>query len=79
MTYEGTKDVRDSKLQRLTKSFEEIKMKEDESFDEFYAKIKDIGNLAFNLGETIPEPKIVKKVLRSLPERFHAKITTIEE
>ena len=36
-------------------------------------------NSAFNLGETIPEPKILRKVLRSLPERFHAKITTIEE
>ena len=78
-TYEGTKAVKDSKLQRLTTSFEEIKMEEDESFDEFYAKLKDIVNSAFNLGETIPEPKIVRKVLRSLPERFHAKITTIEE
>ena len=54
-------------------------MEEDESFDEFYAKLKDIMNLAFNLGETIPEPKIVRKVLRSLPKRFHAKITAIEE
>ena len=36
-------------------------------------------NSAFNLGETIPEPKIVRKMLRSLPERFHAKITAIEE
>ena len=36
-------------------------------------------NSAFNLGETIPEPKIVRKVLRSLLERFHAKITAIEE
>ena len=36
-------------------------------------------NSAFNLGETIPKPKIVRKVLRSLPQRFHAKITTIEE
>ena len=36
-------------------------------------------NLAFNLGETIPKPKIVRKVLRSLPERFHAKITAIKE
>ena len=54
-------------------------MKEDESFDEFYAKLKDIVNLAFNLGETILEPKIVRKVLRSLPERFYAKITAIEE
>ena len=54
-------------------------MKEDELFNEFCAKLKDIVNSAFNLGETIPEPKIVRKVLRSLPERFHAKITAIEE
>ena len=39
-------------------------MEEDESFDEFYAKLKDIVNSVFNLGETIPEPKIVRKVLR---------------
>ena len=78
-TYDETKIVKDSKLQRLTTSFEEIKIEEDESFDEFYAKLKDIVNSAFNLGETIPKPKIVKKVLRSLLERFHAKITAIEE
>ena len=77
--YEGTKAIKDSKLRSLTTSFEEIKMEEDESFDEFYAKLKDIVNLAFNLGETILEPKIVRKVLRSLPERFYAKITAIEE
>ena len=70
---------KDSKLQRLTTKFEEIKMEEDESFNEFYVKLKDIVNSAFNLGETIHEPKIVRKVLRSLPERFHAKITVIEE
>ena len=79
ITYEGTKDVKDLKFQRLTTSFEEIKMEEDESFDEFYAKLKDIVNLTLNLGETILERKIVRKVLRSLPERFHAKITTIAE
>ena len=77
--YEGTKAMKDLKLQKLTTSLEEIKMKEDESFNEFYAKLKDIMNSAFNIGETIPEPKIVRKVLRSLPERFHAKITEIEE
>ena len=36
-------------------------------------------NSTFNLGETIPEPKIMRKVLRSLPKRFHTKITAIEE
>ena len=54
-------------------------MKEDELFDEFYTKLKDIVNSAFNLVETILEPKIVRKVLRSLPERFHAKIMAIKE
>ena len=54
-------------------------MEVDKSFDEFYAKLKDIVNSAFNLGETIPEPKIVRKVFRSLLERLHAKITAIEE
>ena len=78
-TYEGTKAVKDSKLQRLTTSFEEIEMEEDESFNEFYTKLKDIVKSVFNLGETIPELKIVRKVLRSLPERFHAKITVIEK
>ena len=78
-TYEGTKAIKDSKLQRLTTIFEEIKIEEDESFDEFYAKLKDIVNLAFNLGEQIPKPKIVRKVLRSLPDRFHVKISAIEE
>ena len=54
-------------------------MQENESFNEFYAKLKNIVNSDFNLGETILEPKIVRKMLRSLPERFHAKIIAIEE
>ena len=52
-------------------------MEEDDSFEKFYVKLNDIVNSAFNLGKTIPEPKIVRKVLKSLPERFHAKITVI--
>ena len=78
-TFEGTKDVKDSKLQSLTTSFEEIKMEEDELFDEFSTKLKDIVNSAFNLEETILKSKIMRKVLRYLPERFHAKITAIDE
>ena len=54
-------------------------MEEDESFDDFCAKVKDIVNSTFNLVETILEPKIVRKVLKSLSERFHTKITAIEE
>ena len=34
-TYEGTKAVKTVKIQRLTSSFEEIRMEENETFDEF--------------------------------------------
>ena len=77
-TYEGTKAVKTVKFQRVTSSFEEIRMEEDETFDEFYSKLKDTMNSAFNLGESIVESKIVRKILMSLLERFHAKITAIK-
>ena len=78
-TYKGTKAVKTVKFQRLASSFEEIRMGENETFDEFYAKLMDIMNSAFNLGVSIVESKIVRKILRSLLERFHSKITVIEE
>ena len=33
----------------------------------------------FNLGEKIEDSKVVRKILRSLPESFCAKVTVIEE
>ena len=78
-TYDGIKAFKNSKFQWLTTSFEEIRMDDDVSFDEFYAQLKDIVNSIFNIGEQIPKLKIVRKILRFLPERFHAKITVIEE
>ena len=79
INHEGTRAVKTVKLQRLTSCFEEIRMENDETFDEFYAKLKDIVNSSFNIGESIVGSKIVRKILRSLLERFHAKITAIEE
>ena len=54
-------------------------MSDDETFDEFYAKLNDIVNSAFNLGEVYDQPKIVKKILKSLTEDFRSKITSITE
>ena len=49
--HEGTKAVKINKLQQLTARFESIRMSDDESFDEFYAKHNDIVNFAYKLGE----------------------------
>jgi len=78
-TYEGTKKVKDTKLQMLTTRFEELKMSEDESFDSFYGKLNEVVIGKFNLGEKIEDSKVVRKILRSLPESFHAKVTAIEK
>ena len=52
-TYENKKAIKNSKLQRFTTNFKEIRMDDDESFDEFYAKLKNIVNSTFNLEEQI--------------------------
>ena len=54
-------------------------MSDGESFDEFYAKLNDIVNSAYSLGEIYDQPKIVWKILRSLTEGFRPKVTTITE
>ncbi|XP_050242518.1 uncharacterized protein LOC126691530 [Quercus robur] len=78
-TYEGIKKVKDTKLQMLTTRFEELRMSKDESFDSFYSKLNEVVIGKFNLGEKTEDSKVVRKILRSLPESFHAKVTTIEE
>ncbi|XP_075669928.1 uncharacterized protein LOC142639667 [Castanea sativa] len=78
-TYEGIKKVKDTKLQMLTTWFEELKMSEDESFDFFYSKLNEVVIGKFNLGEKTEDSKVVRKILRSLPESFRAKVTAIEE
>ena len=47
-TYEGTKKVKDTKLQMLTTHFEELKISEDESFDSFYGKLNEVVIRKFN-------------------------------
>ena len=77
--HEGTKAVKINKLHQLTSKFKSIKMSDDESFDEFYAKLNDIINSAYNLGEIYDQLKIVRKILRSLTKYFRPKVMTITE
>ena len=53
-------------------------MAEDETFDEFYTKLNDIVNFAFNF-EVYEQPRIVRKILGSLTKDFRPKMTVITE
>jgi hypothetical protein len=67
------------KLQMLISKFVEIKKLEDETFGEFFSKLSNLRNSMVNLGKTISDVKLICKILRSLPECFIIKVTTIEE
>ena len=54
-------------------------MHDDESLSEFYTKLCDIANESFVLGEKIPETTLVRKIMRSLPDRFSSKVIAIEQ
>ena len=66
MLSEGKNAIKINKLQQLTTIFESNRMADDESF-------------AYNLGEIHDQPKIVRKILRSLTKDFRPKVTTITE
>jgi hypothetical protein len=79
VTYEGNKKVRGQKLQRLILEFENMQMEEDESIDDFHARLMNVTSQCHSLGDPFEEHRIVKKILRSLSSKFQSKQTAIEE
>ncbi|KAG9458410.1 hypothetical protein H6P81_002918 [Aristolochia fimbriata] len=63
----------------LMTQFELMRMRDDETILEFKGKIRDIANQSDNLGDRIPQDRLVKKVLRSLSSKFKMKRIAIEE
>jgi hypothetical protein len=54
-------------------------MKEDGNIVAYFLRVDETVNAIIGLGEEIKESVIVQKVLRSLPMRFNAKISALEE
>ncbi|XP_057443220.1 uncharacterized protein LOC130735138 [Lotus japonicus] len=79
VAHEGTTRVRLSRLQLLTTQFENLKMKEEETISGFHMRERDIANASFALGEPMLDEKLVRKILRSLPNKFDVKVTAIDE
>jgi hypothetical protein len=78
-SYEGNEKVKDAKLQTYRIQFEQLKMKEDETVGKYFLRVEEMVNAMKALGETIGEPSLVQKILRSLLDRFNSKVSAIEE
>ena len=47
----------------LVSQFEDIKMLEDETFNEFFDKLCEIRNSMINLGDKVFDTKLIRKVM----------------
>jgi len=77
--HEGTTKVKSAKIQLLTTKFENLKMLEDESIQDYHLNILDTANSFESIEEKISDEKLVRKILRSLPKRFDVKVSAIKD
>ncbi len=77
--YQGMEKVKTAKLQLLRRDFENLNMKESDNIDSFFTHVIGLITQMRTHGETIEERRIVEKILRVLPSKFDAIVTTIEE
>ncbi|TXG47198.1 hypothetical protein EZV62_026492 [Acer yangbiense] len=77
--FEGNERVRSVKLLTLKREFEMLRMKEGETFKDYSSKLSELVNQMRLYGDTIEDHKVVEKMLVSLPDKFEAKVSAIEE
>jgi hypothetical protein len=75
----GDQRLRDAKLQTLRLQFEGLRMKETESVEDFAARLTTVVNKIQAVGESIPEPYVVKKFLRAVPTKYLQVASAIEQ
>nr|GEX07504.1 zinc finger, CCHC-type [Tanacetum cinerariifolium] len=71
----GEERVQQARLQTLKSGFEMLHIKEDETIDTFATKLTTLTNKAANLGHTMEDETLVRKLLNAIPDR----LTTYEE
>uniref|UniRef100_A0A2N9IXU0 CCHC-type domain-containing protein n=2 Tax=Fagus sylvatica TaxID=28930 RepID=A0A2N9IXU0_FAGSY len=79
VTYEGTNQVKESKMNMLVHEYELFVMKKDENISEMSTRFTNIVNSLKALGKIYTNQENVRKILRSLPKRWEAKMTAISE
>ncbi|VFQ85672.1 unnamed protein product [Cuscuta campestris] len=79
LTFEGTAQVREAKIDHLTHEYELFSMKENEKIEEMFERFSNIINPLNLLGKTYTDRELVRKVLRSLSPKWRSEVDAIEE
>ncbi|GJZ56680.1 zinc finger, CCHC-type containing protein [Tanacetum coccineum] len=75
----GEERVQQARLQSLMIGFQTLQMKEDDTMDAFTAKLNGYATKAKELGKTLDESLLVRKLLDSTPDRFIQIVASIEQ
>nr|KYP69944.1 hypothetical protein KK1_009151 [Cajanus cajan] len=76
--FEGNEQVHSVKLYYLRREFETIKMKEFETIEEYYGRIKEIVNKIKLYGKEIKEKRVVEKILITLTKKYDSIVASIK-
>ncbi|GAV86693.1 UBN2 domain-containing protein, partial [Cephalotus follicularis] len=68
VTYEGTNQVKESKISMLVHEYELFFMHENESISDMFTRFTTIINSLKNLGKSYSNQELVRKILRCLPK-----------
>ncbi|VFQ83892.1 unnamed protein product, partial [Cuscuta campestris] len=79
VTYEGTDQVREAKIDFLKQEYELFRMKEGEKIDEMFERFSKIINDLHALKKTYTNKDLVRKILRSLTPEWRSKADVIYE
>ncbi|KAF2284725.1 hypothetical protein GH714_029592 [Hevea brasiliensis] len=79
MMNQGADKVKEVRSQTLWREFEALRMGDSENVDDFSGKLTIIVNKLRNLGNTVEEERVVKKLLRSVSSKFLQIVSAIEE
>jgi hypothetical protein len=77
--YEGTDELKQSKINTLVQQYELFCMNDGESFSSMQMRFTHIVNKLQNLGKTISNQDCTNKILRCMTREWQPKVTAIKE
>ncbi|GAV58048.1 UBN2 domain-containing protein, partial [Cephalotus follicularis] len=77
VTYEGTNQVKESKISMLVHEYELFMMHNVECISDMFTRFTTIANSLKNLGKSYSNEELVRKILRCLPKNWTPKVTAI--
>ena len=75
----GADKVHKARVQSLMIEFQTLQMKEDDTLDAFTAKLNGYATKARELGKTLDQSLLVRKLLDSMPDQFIQIVASIEQ